>query len=232
MAWSLINMIDFVGGLGVTNSRMYHWFGDPAQDICTTDALGAPFELVLSGNTATGPGTQSQTYTVTSNGSPVEGVLVTASDGIGDLPDDPENFYVQGTTNSSGQVTLNFTAVAFDDITVGAWKHNYAIDMMQVSVGDTGTGGSTPGGMLSMAAPSPNPCSGTASVLYNIPSPGVAELSVFDLSGRTVATLSSGQLTAGEHTAVWDTSRAPAGLYVVRLDAGSGSVSQKLMVVR
>jgi hypothetical protein len=103
---------------------------------------------------------------------------------------------------------------------------------MQVSVGDTGTGGGTPGGVLSMAAPAPNPCSGAASVVYTIPSPGIAELSVFDLSGRVVATLSSGQLGAGEHTAVWDASGEPAGLYVVRLETGSGSVSQKLMVAR
>jgi hypothetical protein len=231
-AWALSNMITFCGGLGITNSRMYHWFGDPAMDIYTTDELGAPFELVLGGNTATGPGNQNQTYSVTSGGSPVEGVLVTASDGIGNHPDDPESFYVQGTTSASGQVTLNFTAVEFDDITVGAWKHNYAIDTMLVTVGDTGTGSGPGGSVLSMSTPRPNPCRSEASVDYSLPVQGDVSLSVYDLAGRSVAVLASGQFGEGSHSAVWNTSDIPAGLYILKLDTSGGSVVQKLMVVR
>ncbi len=231
-AAAISEMITYSGGLGVTNSRMYHWFGDPAMDIYTTDELGAPFELVLSGNTATGPGNQNQIYTVTSGGSPVEGVLVTASDGIGDHPDDPESFYVQGVTNPSGQVTLNFTAIEEDDITVGAWRHNYAIDMMIVTVGNTGTGGGSGGAVLSMSVPRPNPCKTTASVDFTLPVQGETSLSVYDLSGRMVATLSAGQLLEGGHSAVWDVDDAPSGLYIMKLDTAVGSVVQKLLVVR
>jgi hypothetical protein len=231
-ATAVTGMIIYSGGLGQTNSRMYHWFGDPAMDVFNTDQVGAPFELVLSGNTMIGPGAQNQTYTVTSGGSPVEGVLVTASDGIGNHPDDPENFYAQGTTNSSGEVTLSFTAVALDDITVGAWKHNYAVDMLDVSVGETGIEGGSGIFTLEMGAPAPNPCGTSASVYYTLPSMGEATLSVFDLSGRTVATIESGQLAEGAHTATWNTGSVPAGLYVIRLDTAGGSVAQKLMVVK
>jgi len=232
MADAVINMINYTGGLGITNSHMYHWFGDPAMDIVTTDELGAPFALVLSGNGAIGPGAQSETYTVVSEGSPVEGVTVTASDGIGNHPDDTENFYESGTTNSSGQVTLSFTSVENDDITVGAWKHNYVYDTIIVTVGGMGTGGTENDPMLFISSPRPNPCRSVASLDYTLPSTGYADLYVMDLSGRRVSTLVSGELAEGAHSVSWDTTEVPSGLYFVRLATTDGIATARLMVVK
>jgi hypothetical protein len=45
------------------------------------------------------------------------------------------------------------------------------------------------------------------------------ELSVFDLSGRTVTTLASGEFEAGAHAVAWDVDSSPAGVYIVRLSS-------------
>jgi transglutaminase-like putative cysteine protease len=61
---------------------------------------------------------------------------------------------------------------------------------------------------------------------------GPATLTVFDMTGRAVATLHSGELPAGEHAIVWNTSGVPAGVYLARLESQHGSVSARGVVIR
>ena len=227
-------MINTYPSYGLTNARMYHWFGDPAQDIFTCDENGSPFALSLSGPTAIGPGSQNLTYTVNVGGSPESGVLVTASDGVGDHPDDPEGFYAQGTTNSSGQISLSVTAVTGDTIRVGAYKHDYAFDILDVSVGTSGIEegeGTGPG--IQMSAPAPNPSGGPFAVVVSLSSPGSVELTAWDTSGRMVDSVSLGSLSAGDHRCDWDLSCLPAGIYLVSARSETASAgARKLLITR
>jgi len=61
---------------------------------------------------------------------------------------------------------------------------------------------------------------------------GPATLTIFDMAGRTVTTLHDGDLTAGEHSFVWNTSGVPAGVYMARLESTYGSVSARGVVIR
>jgi subtilisin-like proprotein convertase family protein len=83
----------------------------------------------------------------------------------------------------------------------------------------------------------PNPFNPVTTVLFELPRPQVVDLAVYDLVGRRVATLTSGQLPAGRHEAVWrgcdDGGRTVAsGVYVCRLVAGSKALSHKMLLVR
>lgn len=77
---------------------------------------------------------------------------------------------------------------------------------------------------------SANPSRSEVVLRYALPRAGQARLAVHDVAGRTVRVLESGNRPAGEFTARWNgldgSGRAVrAGMYFVRLDAGSSSAT-------
>ena len=83
----------------------------------------------------------------------------------------------------------------------------------------------------------PNPVNGQAAIRYDLPRTGQVDLSIFDVTGRKVATLVSGIVPAGRHEAIWhgrdDAGREVAsGLYWYRLTAGGNALNRKLLVIR
>jgi carboxypeptidase T len=79
---------------------------------------------------------------------------------------------------------------------------------------------------------SPNPTTGAATFRFSVPSDSNAELAVYDISGRKVATVIDGPVAAGEHSITADLTTVPSGLYFYVLRAGSESAAKKLIVNR
>lgn len=67
-------------------------------------------------------------------------------------------------------------------------------------------------------------------VSYDLPSAGVASVTVSDLSGARVATLFSGRTSAGRHEATWNTAAAAGGVYFVRLEQNGSTTSQRILL--
>ncbi len=93
------------------------------------------------------------------------------------------------------------------------------------------------GTRISMAAPYPNPTNSTSVFRFTLPDPAVASLKVFDLRGRLVRTLRTGQLGAGDHAVNWDGQdtrghKLASGVYLVRLQAGSETQSRRITLQR
>jgi len=90
---------------------------------------------------------------------------------------------------------------------------------------------------LRLAPPRPNPLSGGTTTLgFDLPRAAHVDLSLFDPSGRRVATLVAGDVAAGRWTARWDGRdasgrRAPAGLYLVRLATPLGVRTARLVLL-
>jgi hypothetical protein len=83
----------------------------------------------------------------------------------------------------------------------------------------------------------PNPFAGRTEFAFAMPRAGAAELAVYDLAGRRVATLISGTLPAGSHGATWDgrddAGRAqPSGVYVYRLRTATQVAVQRVTLLR
>ena len=84
---------------------------------------------------------------------------------------------------------------------------------------------------------SPNPSSGWTHLAFTIPEAGLHELAVFDAVGRRIRTLSEGAADSGVHETAWDGrddagSAVPTGMYVFRLGAAEGLVTQKGFLTR
>jgi hypothetical protein len=83
----------------------------------------------------------------------------------------------------------------------------------------------------------PNPFNPATLIRYGLPEAGVVELKIYDLLGREVKTLLSGQETAGYHTAIWDGTTnagtsAGSGVYFARFSAGKFSDMRKMTLLK
>lgn len=85
---------------------------------------------------------------------------------------------------------------------------------------------------LSLDSAFPNPVSGTATLGYSLHETQHVTLEVYDLLGRSVATLVDGVRQAGEQSVAFDASTLPSGVYVYRLTAGSTQLTERFTVMR
>jgi len=65
----------------------------------------------------------------------------------------------------------------------------------------------------------PNPANPITWISYNLPYPQKAEIAVYNLLGKKVATLASGLQMPGERSVVWNTGNTPSGVYFIRFDS-------------
>ncbi|MBL0061654.1 MAG: T9SS type A sorting domain-containing protein [bacterium] len=78
----------------------------------------------------------------------------------------------------------------------------------------------------------PNPFNPTTSISYSLPEAAQVLLQVFDVNGREVATLVNGTMNAGTHSVTFDAANLSSGIYFTRMNAGSFSASQKLVLMK
>ena len=82
-----------------------------------------------------------------------------------------------------------------------------------------------------LASNYPNPFTHATTIEYALPASGPVRLAVYDALGREVATLAQGVQHAGRHTAVFDGTSLPSGVYMYRLEA-AGRAHTGLMTLR
>ncbi len=78
----------------------------------------------------------------------------------------------------------------------------------------------------------PNPFGRSTVISYALPRTTKVLLAVYDEAGRPVQILHKGLTQAGRHTATWNASEVPAGVYFYKLHAGDQTLSEKLVVSR
>jgi len=78
----------------------------------------------------------------------------------------------------------------------------------------------------------PNPFNSRMQVMYSLPDAALVEIDVFDLSGRHVAELVNGCMTAGFHTVLFDGTHLSSGVYLVRFDAAGHTSQMKVVMVK
>ena len=85
---------------------------------------------------------------------------------------------------------------------------------------------------LEAAWPCPAASGSSLSIAFTLPEATAVELTVYDLSGRRVATLLNENRTAGRHETTWDTAAVTPGVYLYRLATTEGTLSQRLVLTR
>jgi photosystem II stability/assembly factor-like uncharacterized protein len=85
---------------------------------------------------------------------------------------------------------------------------------------------------FALAKPYPNPFNPVTIIRFTQPVRSQVNLSVFDISGRQVAELVNGWRDAGVHEVEFDASDLASGVYLCRLQAGSFSATQKMVLMK
>jgi len=175
---------------------------------------------------------------------PVEGYTHQIRHGINPGPF-PEGLMVFAGSRDWHQINFDLSAYEGDaqirfrfGTDYGANREGWYIDDVLIEgfqVGYSGVEDQMTKRVLHLSSADPNPFLARTTIHYALPTQADATLQVFDLSGRVVRTLMRESQPAGNYRVEWDgrddaTRHLPAGVYLVRLKAGEGTVSSKIIV--
>ena len=78
----------------------------------------------------------------------------------------------------------------------------------------------------------PNPFNGQLRIEFTLGTGGTANLKAYDLTGREVADIVSGEYQAGSHAKSWNAVDLPSGIYIIRLTSDDRSQAVKVALVK
>ena len=78
----------------------------------------------------------------------------------------------------------------------------------------------------------PNPFNPTTTISYELKEEAQVLLSIWNIVGQKVVTLVDGMREAGEHTASWNASDMPSGLYIAQLEVGGEVFIRKMTLIK
>jgi streptogramin lyase len=85
---------------------------------------------------------------------------------------------------------------------------------------------------LSVEPNVPNPFNPITTVRFTLPAAGQTRVTVFDVTGRVVATLLDRPMSAGLHAVEWNAENAASGVYFVRVESGGKRVARKMTLLK
>jgi predicted amidohydrolase len=86
--------------------------------------------------------------------------------------------------------------------------------------------------VTALRSATPNPFNPTTVIGYELEEQAYATLTVYDVTGRLVATLVEGELPGGRHNATWEAQGVPSGVYFCRLTVGDFSETRKMVLLK
>lgn len=78
----------------------------------------------------------------------------------------------------------------------------------------------------------PNPFGPSTTISFYLPAAFHVRLEVFNVLGQRVTTLIDGRLDAGDHSVIWTSTRAAAGRYYYRLQAGDHVATGNMLLIK
>lgn len=102
------------------------------------------------------------------------------------------------------------------------------IDVTVLGLDDSGT---TPNN-FSLLRAYPNPFNAQTTIEFTMAAPGDVELTIYDITGAKVETISQQGLEAGRYSIVWDATDAASGVYFAKMEAGDFSQSIKMVLLK
>jgi len=78
----------------------------------------------------------------------------------------------------------------------------------------------------------PNPFNTFTRFDFGLPAAGTVELTVWDIGGRRVRTLTSGSYQAGHYEVIWNAGNLPTGMYLARIKANRYNAVRKVLLVK
>jgi len=84
----------------------------------------------------------------------------------------------------------------------------------------------------SLSEPYPNPFNPLTTIKFALLEDSKVRLTIYDLSGREVASLLNDELKAGTHSATWNAEGVTSGIYLVKMETPTFSATKKVTLVK
>jgi len=110
----------------------------------------------------------------------------------------------------------------------GRLSHSYVAGSL-MAIGDIEHGGVEG---YSLSQNYPNPFNPSTEIRYSLPRGGMVTLKVYNILGQEVATLVNDRQGAGVHTVNFEPQDLASGVYMYRLQASDGVLSNRMVLLR
>lgn len=217
------------GSSGVDMVNMAHVFGCPETDIFTDTSPVAALTNTHSSSVVAGA---FQVTVTDDTNAPVEGALV------GAYYANTKELLDSEYTNASGVANLTIASLpGAATVTITSTAHNRvpAFTFANTVGTEGGEIATLPSFYLNHVHP--NPITSTASIGFSTTTAGHISLEVYDITGRKISAIQSGDVEAGVHSITWDGSGSrgrpvPNGLYFLNLSTPEGIRTQSFVILR
>lgn len=168
--------------------------------------------------------------TVFSGSGDVQDVLIDA-DGSSVNPDE-HGYYGLNLDPGLYDVTVSlegYETQLFEDVEIlYGTETTVNITIYETSIGDTGT---------TLLNSHPNPFGEQTEILYQISAFTPVQLKIFDISGHQITVLVDDQLSAGDHSVIWNGTDdngndVSSGVYFIRLTTGIFTATESCILIR
>jgi len=78
----------------------------------------------------------------------------------------------------------------------------------------------------------PNPFNPITTISFSIPKFGFTTITTYDITGRELEILTNTNLNPGNYSIDWNASSYPSGVYLIRMDSGDFTQTQKVVLVK
>ena len=113
-----------------------------------------------------------------------------------------------------------------------SWMFPYSFTLHPTPVTSVGNSVATIPRVYRLLQNYPNPFNPTTTISFQLPSRTFVTLKIFDVLGREVANLLSGEMEVGDHSVTWNASAMSSGTYFYRLQSESYVDTKKLVLLK
>jgi len=85
---------------------------------------------------------------------------------------------------------------------------------------------------FSLSSAYPNPFNPSTNMTLGLDADGQVSMMVYNLVGQVVDVLVDGYMSAGYHQVTWNASNVPSGVYIVKVNTGTNTSIQKVMLMK
>jgi len=130
------------------------------------------------------------------------------------------------------ETSINLLAVCGTNLFAAGWNYLWRRPLSEMITGIESNHGSAPI-HFALEQNYPNPFNPSTSISFDLHEQSLVVLQIYDLLGRTVATLVNNELMPpGKYTKRWNASRFAGGIYFYRLQANSFTETKKLFLLK
>ncbi len=136
--------------------------------------------------------------------------------------------------SASGSRDGNWAVVVDGVVTPLMAGHDIVIDkpVRQILLRFTNSGSPARPEKYALFQNYPNPFNPSTAITYDVPEPSHISVKIYTMLGQEIAALVDREMAAGHHSAIWNASGMPSGLYILQMKSGGFVSTRKMLLLR